>query len=88
MSKSDRSTTDKAKRSRADWQRETLDPPPRDYTDPDWLSSTTPDDVFAAIADGVANTAMPSWSFNFSDAEIWDLTTYVLSVAEHGAFIE
>lgn len=64
--------------------RATLEPKPRDYTDLTWRASATPDRIFTAIHDGVEGSAMPGWGRYLSEQEIWDLTSYVLSVAEMG----
>jgi mono/diheme cytochrome c family protein len=55
--------------------------PPRDFTDPAWRRSVTPDIVFAKIRDGVPGTAMPAWR-SLGDRTIADLTAYVLGVAK------
>jgi mono/diheme cytochrome c family protein len=61
-------------------QREGLQPPPRDFTDPAWRASTTPRHIFFAIREGRARTAMPNWKA-LSEQDGWDLTAYVLSLA-------
>lgn len=69
---------------RADGQglrREGLDQPPRDFTSAAWRSSVSPGRVFVAIRDGVPGSAMPGWR-TLTDDELWDLTAYVLSVAQ------
>ncbi len=66
---------------------DTLVPPPRDYGDPAWRAQATPRSVYYAIAEGVQGTAMPAWKVLDPD-QIWDLTAYVLSVAEHGSTVE
>jgi cytochrome c oxidase cbb3-type subunit III len=55
--------------------------PPRDFTDPAWRRSVTPELVFARIRDGVPGTAMPAWR-SLGDQTVADLTAYVLSVAK------
>ncbi len=67
-------------------QREMLDPPPRDYTDPAWRASATPASVSEAISQGVPGTAMPAWDL-LAEEEIELLTAYVLSVAEQGPWV-
>lgn len=59
---------------------EGFDRPPRDFTSAAWRASTSAGQVFLAIRDGVPGSAMPSWR-TLSDAALWDLTSYVLSVA-------
>lgn len=59
-------------------RREGLSVPPRDFTNPSWRSGTTPRRVFFAIREGVRGTPMPGWK-SFSDAETWDLVSFLLS---------
>jgi mono/diheme cytochrome c family protein len=54
--------------------------PPRDFTDPAWRQSVTPQMVVAKIRDGVPGTAMPAWR-SLGDQAITDLAAYVLSVS-------
>jgi high-affinity iron transporter len=64
--------------------RRNLSSQPADFTNANWRRRVTPEEVFLAIRDGVPHTAMPAWKV-LDKAEIWDLTAYVLSVAEEGA---
>ena len=59
-------------------RREGLSTPPRDFTSPSWRAETTPRRVFFAIREGVHGTPMPGWK-SFSDAETWDLVSFLLS---------
>lgn len=61
--------------------RRNLSSQPADFTDPVWRHSTSPRRVYHAIREGVPGTAMASWKI-FSEEETWDLTAYVLAVAE------
>ena len=56
---------------------------PADFTSAAWQSSVTPNDVFDAIRYGRAGTSMPAWHA-LDDAQVADLTAYVLSVRELG----
>jgi high-affinity iron transporter len=60
-------------------QHEGLVPPPQDFTDPGWRTTTSARQVFFAIREGRARTAMPSWK-SLSEQDGWDLTAYVLSL--------
>ncbi len=62
---------------------EHLDPPPRDYTDPEWRAQATLDSVRSAIRGGVPMSSMPAWDM-LSEKQIEALAEYVLSVAEGG----
>ena len=62
-------------------RREGLLAPPRDFTNPQWRASTSPQRVVFAIREGRASTSMPSWP-TLTDDEVWDLTAYVLSLGE------
>jgi high-affinity iron transporter len=54
--------------------------PPRDFTSADWRRSTSPRRVFFAVREGLTGTPMPQWK-SLSEADAWDLTAYVLSLA-------
>lgn len=60
---------------------EGLNPPPMDFTNPDWSTSVTPKDVFLFIHEGVPGTAMPAWK-TLDERQTWDLVAYVLSVGK------
>ena len=61
-------------------QREGLQPPPRDFTDPMWRAATSPRQVFFAIREGRRSTAMPSWK-SLSEGDTWELTAFILSLS-------
>jgi mono/diheme cytochrome c family protein len=63
-------------------RREGLTLAPRDFTNVDWRRSTSPRHVFFAIREGLSGTPMPQWK-SLSEQEAWDMTAYVLSLAEH-----
>lgn len=60
---------------------EDLSPRPPDFTSAAWRAAATPGRVHDTIRDGRRGTAMPAWR-TLTDAQIWDLTAYVLSIAE------
>jgi mono/diheme cytochrome c family protein len=62
-------------------RREGLTHPPRDFTSAAWHRSASPRHVFHAIREGVANSPMPNWKA-LSEQDAWDLTAYVLSLAQ------
>jgi len=62
-------------------RKEGLTSRPRNFTDAAWRQSTSPRRVFFAIREGLTGTPMASWK-SLSEQEAWDLTAYVLSVAE------
>lgn len=62
---------------RARW----LGKPPRNFTDAHWRKTATPERVARSIRNGVQGTAMPSWGA-LAEQDRWDLTAYVLSVAD------
>jgi mono/diheme cytochrome c family protein len=64
-------------------RRKNLSSHPADFTDKSWRARQTPRKVFFTLSEGVQGTAMPSWDTLSAD-DRWDLTAYVLSVAEHG----
>jgi high-affinity iron transporter len=57
-----------------------LDRKPADFTNPVWSAKDAPERAYAAIRNGVAGTAMPSWSV-LSEEESWDLVAYLVSVS-------
>jgi len=61
--------------------RRNLSSPATDLTDPHWRRRVTARDVFHAIREGKAGTAMPAWK-TLSAEQTWDLTAYVLQVSE------
>lgn len=58
---------------------------PRDFTAGIFKGGSTPSDVWRRITTGVNGTPMPGHREALSDAERWDLTAYVLSMARSGA---
>lgn len=56
---------------------------PTDFTSPQWRASTTASRVFEVVSEGVRGTSMPGWP-TLSEDQKWDVTAYVLSVAEDG----
>jgi high-affinity iron transporter len=60
-----------------------LDPRPADFTDPSWSRREAAARAYRAIRDGVAGSAMASWS-TLSEDETWDLVAYLLSVRARG----
>jgi mono/diheme cytochrome c family protein len=68
-------------------RRKSLSGPPADFTDPSWLTRTTPHRTFEIIRDGVRGTSMPAWKI-FSEGETWDLVAYLHSVATQGAEVK
>jgi cytochrome c oxidase cbb3-type subunit III len=49
--------------------------------DADWLYGGSEAQIFNAIARGAAN-GMPSWSSRLSDSQIWQLVTYIETLAK------
>jgi high-affinity iron transporter len=62
-------------------RREGLTSDPRDFTDVAWRRRFSPRRVFWVLREGKPNTAMGSWRALPED-DLWDLTAYVLSIAE------
>ena len=65
----------------------TLSTNPRDFTNPRWRKGMTPRRSYWVIQEGRPGTAMAAFSF-LSPEQTWDLTAYVLSIAEKGALVE
>jgi high-affinity iron transporter len=57
-----------------------LDRKPADFTSLEWNTREAPARAYQAIRDGVAGTAMASWSA-LSEDERWDLVAYLVSVS-------
>jgi high-affinity iron transporter len=57
-----------------------LDRKPADFTSSEWTAKDAPARAYRAIQDGVAGTAMASWSA-LSEDERWDLVAYLVSVS-------
>jgi mono/diheme cytochrome c family protein len=62
-------------------RREGLTSDPRDFTDVNWRRRFSPRRTFWTLREGKPGTAMPSWRA-LPDDDLWDLTAYVLSIAE------
>ena len=52
-----------------------------DFTDVAFMRGKTPGGFFQAIRDGIADTAMPAWSDQLGDSEIWDAVYYAWAFA-------
>ena len=48
--------------------------------DDEWLYGSTPNQIFASIAEGRAN-GMPSWKYRLNNQQIWQLVSYVRSLS-------
>lgn len=48
--------------------------------DDQWLYGSTPDQIFASIAEGRPN-GMPSWKYRLTNKQIWQLVAYVRSLS-------
>lgn len=59
--------------------REGMDPPPRDFTQPEAKNILVRDRIIYAITNGRPNTAMIGWSAQLSAAEIGALADYLLT---------
>jgi high-affinity iron transporter len=59
---------------------DTLNPKPRDFTDPQRLETYAPHQFFQAITFGVEGTAMASFGDSFTAEERWDLAFYVMTL--------
>lgn len=59
---------------------DTLNPKPRDFTDPNRLNHYAPYQFFQAISFGVEGTAMASFAESFTADERWDLAFYVMTL--------
>jgi mono/diheme cytochrome c family protein len=57
---------------------------PPDFNNPDWRNQMSPQIVFTVVRDGKEDTSMPSFSDRLTESEIWDVTSYVLSIYEKG----
>ena len=61
-----------------------LEQKPADFAQGVWSRPDAPARAYRAIREGVAGTAMPSWSA-LSEDETWDLVAYLVSVSTRGA---
>lgn len=59
---------------------DTLNPKPRDFTDPNRLNHYAPYQLFHAISFGVEGTAMAAFGEAFTADERWDLAFYVMTL--------
>ncbi|MGH7597582.1 MAG: c-type cytochrome, partial [bacterium] len=59
---------------------DTLNPKPRDFTDPEHLQAYAPHQFFQAISFGVEGTAMPAFADAFTNEEHWDLAFYLMTL--------
>ncbi len=59
---------------------DTLNPKPRDFTDPEHLQAYAPHHFFQAISFGVEGTAMPAFAESFTNEEQWDLAFYLMTL--------
>jgi mono/diheme cytochrome c family protein len=59
----------------------TLQPPPRNLSDAKYLSTLTDERMFRTISEGGAavgkSPAMPSWKSALSEADIWNVISYI-----------
>jgi high-affinity iron transporter len=58
-----------------------LNPPPADFTAPQFIHGETPYDFYHVISLGKRNTAMPAWDGVLSLQERWDLVSYLWTLA-------
>ena len=65
----------------------TLDPRPRSFRDPEVTSMLSPVRAFSALTDGIAGTAMVSFS-GLPDADRWSLAFYVTALRHDAAAVE
>jgi high-affinity iron transporter len=59
---------------------DTLNPKPRDFTDPERLQAYAPHQFFQTISFGVEGTAMPSFAEAFTKEECWDIAFYLMTL--------
>jgi high-affinity iron transporter len=58
-----------------------LNPPPANFTDPQFIRGETPYDFYHVISLGKSNTAMPAWDGVLSVQDRWDLVSHLWSLA-------
>jgi mono/diheme cytochrome c family protein len=58
-----------------------LDPAPTNFRDPAWSRSATPLEAYAAVTNGVPDTAMLAWDIALEPEERWDVAFHVWSLA-------
>jgi high-affinity iron transporter len=59
---------------------DTLNPKPRDFTDPERMQTFAPHQFFQTISFGVEGTAMPSFAEAFTKDECWDIAFYLMTL--------
>ncbi|MBW1874132.1 MAG: cytochrome c [Deltaproteobacteria bacterium] len=64
-------------------RREGLSGKPINFHNKEWRANVTPLRVFEVLSEGKRGTSMPAWP-TLSTEQKWDVTAYVLSVAEDG----
>ena len=57
-----------------------LNPPPANFTDPQFMREETPYDFFQMITVGKVGSAMPAWGEVLSSQDRWDLVSYLWGV--------
>lgn len=65
----------------------TLDPRPRSFRDPEVTSTLSPVRAYSAVTDGIAGTAMLSFS-SLPEADRWSLAFYVMALRHDVAAVE
>src|SRR5262249_24917828 len=64
-----------------------LNPPPANLADPQFMRGETPYDFYHVISLGKRNTAMPAWDGVLSVQDRWDLISYLWTLAPGAAGI-
>jgi len=62
-----------------------LDPSPRDFTKPSFMSSKPQERFIASIKDGVAGTSMPDWGKALDDEQVKGVLGYIMQTFNHEA---
>jgi high-affinity iron transporter len=60
-----------------------LNPKPANFHDQEFILETSPYNFYRAIKNGVPGTAMPSWEYQLSKQEKWDVISYVRSFSQN-----
>ncbi|MGH8104335.1 MAG: c-type cytochrome, partial [bacterium] len=55
--------------------------PPPDFSDPDFLRSRNPLQLYTAVTEGVKDTPMPSWLDSLDDRQRWSVVYYSYTLA-------
>lgn len=58
-----------------------LNPPPANFTDPQFIHGETPYDFYHVVSLGKTNTAMPAWDGVLSVQDRWDLLSYLWTLS-------